>query len=144
MGDSVFVLLALFILICIIYVKNYARMKYNEMDINEISADQILVNDGVKDATKGYRAIALYGVDSRDSNMNSGTNSDSIMIVSINESTKEIKLVSVYRDTLMEIASGSMDTTQKVNYCIPARRCGYSHQHTEYQSRPEYHRLCGS
>ena len=111
-----FVLLALFILICIIYVKNYARMKYNEMDINEISADQILVNDGVKDATKGYRAIALYGVDSRDSNMNSGTNSDSIMIVSINESTKEIKLVSVYRDTLMEIASGSMDTTQKVNY----------------------------
>lgn len=111
-----FVLLALFILICIIYVKNYARMKYNEMDINEISADQILVNDGVRDATKGYRAIALYGVDSRDSNMNSGTNSDSIMIVSINESTKEIKLVSVYRDTLMEIASGSMDTTQKVNY----------------------------
>ena len=109
-----FVLLALFILICIIYVKNYARMKYNEMDINEISADQILVNDGVKDATKGYRAIALYGVDSRDSNMNAGT--DSIMIVSINESTKEIKLVSVYRDTLMEIASGSMDTTQKVNY----------------------------
>ena len=111
-----FVLLALFILICIIYVKNYARMKYNEMDINEISSDQILVNDGVKDATKGYRAIALYGVDSRDSNMNAGTNSDSIMIVSINESTKEIKLVSVYRDTLMEIASGSMDTTQKVNY----------------------------
>ena len=38
------------------------------------------------------------------------------LIVSINESTKEIKLVSVYRDTLMEIASGSMDTTQKVNY----------------------------
>ena len=114
--STFFVLLALFILICIIYVKNYARMKYNEMDINEISADQILVNDGVRDATKGYRAIALYGVDSRDSNMNSGTNSDSIMIVSINESTKEIKLVSVYRDTLMEIASGSMDTTQKVNY----------------------------
>ena len=111
-----FVLLVMFILICVIYVKNYARMKYNEMDINEISSDQILVNDGVKDATNGYRAIALYGVDSRDSNMSSGTNSDSIMIASINESTKEIKLVSVYRDTLMEIASGSMDTTHKVNY----------------------------
>ena len=111
-----FVLLVMFILICVIYVKNYARMKYNEMDINEISSDQILVNDGVKDATNGYRAIALYGVDSRDSNMSSGTNSDSIMIASINESTKEIKFVSVYRDTLMEIASGSMDTTHKVNY----------------------------
>lgn len=111
-----FVLLALFIMICVIYVKNYARMKYNEMNINEISADQLLVNDGVKDATAGYRTIALYGVDSRDQNMDAGTNSDSIMIVSINESTKGIKLVSVYRDTLMDIASGAMNKSQKVNY----------------------------
>ncbi len=111
-----FVLLALFILICVIYVKNYARMKYNEMNINEISADQLLVNDGVKDATSGYRTIALYGVDSRDQNMDAGTNSDSIMLVSINESTNEIKLVSVYRDTLMDIASGAMNESQKVNY----------------------------
>ena len=111
-----FVLLALFIMICVIYVKNYARMKYNEMNINEISADQLLVNDGVKDATAGYRTIALYGVDSRDQNMDAGTNSDSIMIVSINDSTKEIKLVSVYRDTLMDIASGAMNKSQKVNY----------------------------
>ncbi len=111
-----FVLLALFIMICVIYVKNYARMKYNEMNINEISADQLLVNDGVKDATAGYRTIALYGVDSRDQNMDAGTNSDSIMVVSINESTKEIKLVSVYRDTLMDIASGAMNKSQKVNY----------------------------
>lgn len=111
-----FVLLALFIMICVIYVKNYARMKYNEMNINEISADQLLVNDGVKDATAGYRTIALYGVDSRDQNMDAGVNSDSIMIVSINESTKEIKLVSVYRDTLMDIASGAMNKSQKVNY----------------------------
>lgn len=111
-----FVLLALFIMICVIYVKNYARMKYNEMNINEISVDQLLVNDGVKDATAGYRTIALYGVDSRDQNMDAGANSDSIMIVSINESTKEIKLVSVYRDTLMDIASGAMNKSQKVNY----------------------------
>lgn len=111
-----FVLLAMFILICVIYVKNYARMKYNEMDINEISEDQLLTNTGVKDATSGYRTIALYGVDSREQNLGSGTNSDSIMIASINEGTQEIKFVSVYRDTLMEIASGSMDVSQKVNY----------------------------
>lgn len=110
-----FVLLVLFILICVIYVKNYARMKYSEMNINTISADQLLTNDGVKEATSGYKTIALYGLDSRDSNLDAGANSDSIIIASINESTKEIKLVSVYRDTLMEIASGSKDT-QKVNY----------------------------
>ena len=111
-----FVLLALLILISVIYAKNYARMKYNEMNINEISEDQLLVNNGVKESTSGYRTIALYGVDSRDQNMDVGTNSDSIIIVSINESTHEIKLVSVYRDTLMDIASGAMTESQKVNY----------------------------
>ena len=111
-----FVLLALLILISVIYAKNYARMKYNEMNINEISEDQLLVNNGVKESTTGYRTIALYGVDSRDQNMDVGTNSDSIIIVSINESTHEIKLVSVYRDTLMDIASGAMTESQKVNY----------------------------
>lgn len=114
-GIAFVVLLLLFILVCVIYVKNYARMKYNEMDINEISEDQLLVNEGVKDETQGYRSIALYGVDSRDENTDAGTNSDCIIIVSIDEDTKEIKLVSVYRDTLMQIASGS-GVTQKVNY----------------------------
>lgn len=114
-GVAFVVLLALFIIICVIYVKNYARMKYNEMDINEISEDQLLMNEGVASSVEGYRTIALYGVDSRDANADAGTNSDCIIIASINESTKEIKLVSVYRDTLMEIASGSKDT-QKVNY----------------------------
>jgi LCP family protein required for cell wall assembly len=110
-----FILLALFILVCAVYIKSYTRMKYNEMDINVIDEEQLITNDGVKESTDGYRTIALYGVDSRDSSLASGVNSDSIIIVSIDESTKEIKLVSVYRDTLMEIASGDKNT-HKVNY----------------------------
>ncbi|MBO5260815.1 MAG: LCP family protein [Coprococcus sp.] len=111
-----FVLLFLFIVICAMYAKSYAKMKYKEMDIKEISQDQLMFNSGVVSELNGYRTIALYGVDSRDSSMDAGVNSDSIIIVSINESTKEIKLVSVYRDTLMEIAGDSITDTHKVNY----------------------------
>ncbi|MCM1185909.1 MAG: LCP family protein [Lachnoclostridium sp.] len=53
-----------------------------------------------------YWNIALYGVDAkRDSQLYKGSNSDCIMICSINKTTGDIKLVSVYRDTLMNIGN---------------------------------------
>lgn len=53
-----------------------------------------------KDKTK-YRNIVLFGVDSRDKQLTNGTRTDTIIIASINESTKEVKLVSVFRDTYL-------------------------------------------
>lgn len=85
------------------------------MNITHIYEDELIVNDGVEEKVQGYRTIALYGVDSRESNLEQGTNSDSIIIVSINEETNEIKLVSIYRDTLLDIQSEDIGT-QKVNY----------------------------
>ena len=55
----------------------------------------------------GYQNIALFGVDSRDQDRLSGDNrSDTIMICSINKKTGETRLVSVYRDTLLNIGGG--------------------------------------
>lgn len=59
------------------------------------------------DKMNGYTNIALFGVDSRSGQLESGTNSDTIMICSINDATKEIKLVSVYRDTYLDDGTGS-------------------------------------
>ena len=58
-------------------------------------------------AMAGYQNIALFGVDSRDQDLLSGDNrSDTIMICSINKKTGETRLVSVYRDTLLNIGGG--------------------------------------
>jgi LCP family protein required for cell wall assembly len=46
--------------------------------------------------------------------MAEGNRSDTIMIASINNDTKEVRIVSVYRDTLLRIANGQ-DITSKVN-----------------------------
>ena len=55
----------------------------------------------------GYQNIALFGVDSRDQDLLSGDNrSDTIMICSVNKKTGETRLVSVYRDTLLNIGGG--------------------------------------
>ena len=58
-------------------------------------------------AMAGYQNIALFGVDSREQDLLGGDNrSDTIMICSINKRTGEIRLVSVYRDTLLDIGGG--------------------------------------
>nr|WP_296266119.1 LCP family protein [uncultured Merdimonas sp.] len=55
----------------------------------------------------GYTNIALFGSDSREDTDEAGENgeptrSDTIIIASLNNETKEVKLVSVYRDTMLE------------------------------------------
>ncbi len=55
---------------------------------------------------KGYMNIALFGVDAQNDNeLYKGSRSDSIMIASINMDTGDIKLVSVYRDTYLNLSN---------------------------------------
>jgi len=55
---------------------------------------------------KGYWNIALLGIDAeKDSQMVKGGRSDTIIVASINLDTGDIKLVSVYRDTYLNIGN---------------------------------------
>lgn len=52
---------------------------------------------------KGYTNIALVGIDTRDSKEIDYANSDTMIIASINNATGKIRMVSLYRDTLLNI-----------------------------------------
>ena len=53
---------------------------------------------------KDYTNIALFGIDSQTGSMSDrGNRSDSIIVVSINNQTKEIKMLSIYRDTYVSV-----------------------------------------
>lgn len=55
---------------------------------------------------KGYWNIALFGIDAeKESQLMKGGRSDSTMIASINLDTGDIKLVSIYRDTYLNIGN---------------------------------------
>ncbi len=61
-------------------------------------------------AMSGYLNIAFFGLDAMSTKSNDllkGYRSDSIMICSINQETYEVKLVSVYRDTYMNLGNDS-------------------------------------
>ena len=90
----------------------YIINKLNKVNYVDISKEEIEITEGVKEQLQGFRNIALFGIDTRDDTYE-GSRSDCIIIASINEQTKEIKLVSVYRDTYLEIAGQSLD---KVNH----------------------------
>lgn len=61
-------------------------------------------------AMHGYMNIALFGVDAQnDEQLYKGSRSDSTMIASINMDTGDIKLVSVYRDTYLNIGTDNYD-----------------------------------
>lgn len=79
----------------------YAKLgKLNHETINEEELD---VNESVTEnqVMKGYTTIALVGIDSRDDKLKSDWNSDTMILASINNDTKKVKLVSVYRDTYL-------------------------------------------
>ena len=79
----------------------YAKLgKLNHETINEEELD---VNESVTEnqVMKGYTTIALVGIDSRDDKLKRDWNSDTMIIASINNDTKKVKLVSVYRDTYL-------------------------------------------
>ena len=62
---------------------------------------------------KGFLTVAVFGVDSRDNSLGAGNQSDVIMIANLNRETGEIKLVSVYRDTYLNI--NDKNTYNKIN-----------------------------
>lgn len=57
------------------------------------------------DLGKGYTNIALFGIDPRDGEFDAGSRTDTIIIVSLNNETHDVKLISLYRDTLLRMTN---------------------------------------
>ncbi len=86
----------------------------------ELNSEDISVNAGVKETYEtneklaNHTEIAFFGVDAREkkADLSKSSRTDTIMVCSINEDTKEIKLASVYRDTYLNVGN---DTYNKCN-----------------------------
>ena len=73
--------------------------------IRHTKLSDVLVNSGLINRG-GYTNIVLYGVDSRTGQLTSECHSDTIMILSLNRRSKQVKIVSVYRDTYLDNTNG--------------------------------------
>lgn len=75
------------------------KIELKETKVNELPEQTEVV-------MKGYKTYAVFGLDNRSNGDFKSGNSDTIIVVSINQDTGEIKMASIYRDTYLDIKDG--------------------------------------
>ena len=112
------ILLVLVIIIVGLGVAGYTFVngKIGKMQKENIDKTAVGINEETKQELKGYRNIALLGIDSRADDYGLGNRSDCMMIASINQETNEIKLISVYRDTYVYVTENGTKRLDKITH----------------------------
>lgn len=89
----------------------FSEETYNKIIDKDYDRNDVGINDELDtELLDNYMNIALFGLDSRYGELESGIQSDCIIVVSINKESKEVKMASVYRDTYVRCINGKGDS----------------------------------
>ena len=120
----VFEILLLGVLLGVLWLYN-TTLGQVDFDDEALSASEAGINEDIdEDALAnmhGYLNVALFGLDNRSNGSYDEGNSDCIIIASLNYDTKEVQLVSLYRDTYLSSGNGRYT---KANLGKHRRGCG--------------------
>ena len=90
-----------------IFAYAFVARRWSLLQRDETFSIQSVKNEELADETlekmEGYWTVAVFGVDSRGSNTGKGANADVNMVFNINRETGEIRIVSVFRDSYLNI-----------------------------------------
>lgn len=108
------------ILLIVLLAALFLWSKYQRLEhVDNIETKDVINEDlgqTTQEVLKGYTNIAVFGLDNEKSGVFTSGNSDLIMIASINNDTKEVKVVSVYRDTYLNVGTNDDRYFWKANY----------------------------
>lgn len=90
------ILLVLALLVALMVADVYYLLTLYEYDDTNASSLAANTEDGMMN-------IALFGVDTRENNGESGTRADAIMIMNVNPAEKTVRLVSLMRDSYVDV-----------------------------------------
>lgn len=118
-GKVVFLIGEVLVLVVLVVVLGLVLKTTNKdsgitkYEIDDVEGNSEVIDKWTTDENmQKYTNIALFGVDSRNGKLSTGTRTDTIMILSVNNNTGEARLVSVYRDTYLNLGN---DTYNKCN-----------------------------
>lgn len=94
----------------------YINDKLGKINTETIDIEKVGIAEETKEELAGYRNVALLGIDSREDDYGLGNRSDCIIIASINQKTKDVKLISIYRDTYMQVEELGTKKLDKVTH----------------------------
>lgn len=112
------ILIVLLIIIIGIVIAGYLfiNSKLSMLQTESIDTTAVGIDSEVAESLKGYRNIALLGIDSRADDYSPGNRSDCIIIASLNEETNAVKLTSVYRDTYVYVEENGSKKLDKITH----------------------------
>ena len=99
-------ILVLILLVGVLFLYTQINKRMDSLNFTQAADEQeVQINESVagSEVLSGYTNIALFGVDKRAEDEGAYGNSDTAIIASINNDTKEVRLVSLYRDTYMRV-----------------------------------------
>lgn len=97
-------ILVLLLLLAAVFV--WQKMgKINRIHIDQSNLSINKLDDNTKQVLSGYTNIALFGLDNRSNGDFSTGRSDTMIVASINNDTKEVRLLSVYRDSYLNLSN---------------------------------------
>ncbi len=112
-GFKIFGITVLILIILLIAIVGgtywYIQDKLSKLQRIDLKEEELRVSTQAEASLVDYRNIAIFGIDSREDSYEKGNRSDCIIIASLNNKTKEIKLLSVYRDTYVQIEGYGLD-----------------------------------
>ncbi|MFQ6959259.1 LCP family protein [Clostridium sp. D5] len=85
----------------------FAASKLGKLETTTLDASKLNISTEVEHNETGYLNVALFGLDTREGMPEEGERSDTIIIASLNRENKEVRLCSVFRDTLLQQDDGS-------------------------------------
>lgn len=94
----------------------FISSKLGKFEAENVDETQIGISEEAKEELAEYRNIAIFGIDTRADSYSKGSRSDCIIIASINQKTKNIKLISVYRDTYLQLEENGKQVLDKVTH----------------------------
>ena len=100
-----------FIALIILSLLVYMYSKFGKIDFNDLgNVKKNNLDAKTQELLKGYTTIALFGVDSREMDTYKNAQSDSIIVCVIDNKNKEIRLMSVFRDTYMDVDKNNVES----------------------------------
>lgn len=105
-GIAVLEILTLGAVFCV-WAVQYRLSSVQEVEFNTEKVKNTNIDVTKQQQMQGYWTVAVFGVDSRDGSVGKGANADVQIVVNIDMGTGDVKLLSVYRDTYLNLGAGS-------------------------------------
>lgn len=106
---TLIIVLSIVLAVCIL-IGGAVIWALNYFDYNQVDVDHEKLGVNTENSEDHIVNIALFGIDTRNAGSMKGL-SDSIMVLSVNKKTKQIKIISVMRDSVVRID----DRVNKIN-----------------------------